>query len=100
MSQMTTQAVLTCSRCRNPYVLSELRTSIQDPDLKLLQSLMTAFARNGLCPDCKRKAKFEAELKLKGVQTDYHVRPQTSTTAVDPHYYQKQLEERRRILGR
>jgi len=100
MSQMKNVAVLTCSRCHHQYVLKDLRTSIEDPELKLLHSFMQAISKNGLCPDCKRKARFEAEQALKGAKSDYHVRPQIITIAIDPHYYRKQVEKRNRILGK
>jgi hypothetical protein len=99
MSQMKNQAVLVCPRCRSAFILAELRTVNEDPDLKILHSLMKDIAKNMICPDCLGKLTFEAN-KPKGVLTDYHVRPQIITPTFNPTYYRDAVKARNERLRR
>ena len=50
MSKMSTTPVFACRVCGEPVVVSHLTTYVDDPDGKLLQSLMKALADIALCP--------------------------------------------------
>jgi endogenous inhibitor of DNA gyrase (YacG/DUF329 family) len=55
MSKMSTTPVFACRVCGKPVVVSNLTTYVNDPDGKLLQSLMKAMSDIALCPSCQRK---------------------------------------------
>jgi len=74
MSEMKNQAVLKCTRCGKPVILSKLATAEPDPELKLLHQLMKDIAKNILCPECQAQFNYNIEQQRKGVKTDYHVR--------------------------
>ena len=49
MSQMSTVPVFACRVCRQPVYVTKLTTFVDDPDGKLLASLMKALADVALC---------------------------------------------------
>lgn len=78
MSQMSNTAVLRCSQCGRPMMLTGLNTTDSDPDSEKLFELMRMIAKNGMCPNCQRVHNYYAQQEQKGIKTDYYVRPTQS----------------------
>lgn len=72
MSKMSNTAILKCSQCGKPMVLSALETTMKDPDSEVLITLMRQIAQGGMCPACRKKHNYEVQ---KGGDSDYRVRP-------------------------
>jgi hypothetical protein len=57
---MSTTPVFACRVCGKPVVVSRLSTYVDDPDGKLLQSLMKGLAEIALCPSHQAKRNWYA----------------------------------------
>ena len=55
MSQMSTVPVFACRVCGKPVYVTSLRTIGEDPDGKLLETLMKGLSDVALCPEHRRQ---------------------------------------------
>lgn len=75
MSSLKNEIVIHCVRCLKPVIIKSLDTLKPDPEGTLLLDMAKKVSKIALCPLCQAKYNYEAELKLKGIKSDYHFIP-------------------------
>ena len=55
MAKMSTVPVFACRDCGKPVYVTNLQTMVEDPDGKLLNTLMKGLSEIARCPDCRAK---------------------------------------------